>query len=84
MTIDKCINELDADDLIFEEGSTGRELFVMLDARSNFEPIMQSVRDRNKLEDYSRSHCESCGRTYFPIQLTNPAAGCSKALNQEA
>jgi len=39
MTINKCINEPDADDLIFEEGSTGRELFVMLDARSNFEPI---------------------------------------------
>src|ERR1700754_421578 len=31
MTIEKCINEFDADDVIFEEGSTGRELFVVLD-----------------------------------------------------
>jgi hydroxyacylglutathione hydrolase len=27
------------------------ELFDALDARSNFEPIMQSVRDLNKLDD---------------------------------
>jgi CRP-like cAMP-binding protein len=127
MAIEKCINEFDVDDVIFEEGSTGRELFVVLegsveiakvngasktvivtlgkgeffqslerlkglnskillsghgrlsdapqddvriaiqrshgllsdtahlfdalDARSNFEPIMQSVRDLNKLDD---------------------------------
>jgi CRP/FNR family transcriptional regulator, cyclic AMP receptor protein len=31
MTIEKCINEYDVDDVIFEEGSTGRELFVVLD-----------------------------------------------------
>jgi CRP-like cAMP-binding protein len=31
MTIEKCINEFDVDDVIFEEGSTGRELFVVLD-----------------------------------------------------
>ena len=30
MTIDKCINEFDVDEVIFEEGSTGRELFVVL------------------------------------------------------
>src|ERR1700688_460703 len=33
MTIEKCINEFDVDDVIFEEGSTGRELFVVLDGR---------------------------------------------------
>src|SRR5436309_12059347 len=33
MTIEKCINEYDVDDVIFEEGSTGRELFVVLDGR---------------------------------------------------
>ena len=33
MTIEKCINEFDADDVIFEEGSTGRELFVVLDGQ---------------------------------------------------
>jgi CRP-like cAMP-binding protein len=31
MTIEKCINEFGVDDVIFEEGSTGRELFVVLD-----------------------------------------------------
>ena len=31
MAIEKCINEYDVGDVIFEEGSTGRELFVVLD-----------------------------------------------------
>jgi len=31
MAIEKCINEFDVDQVIFEEGSTGRELFVVLD-----------------------------------------------------
>jgi CRP/FNR family transcriptional regulator, cyclic AMP receptor protein len=31
MAIEKCINEFGVDDIIFEEGSTGRELFVVLD-----------------------------------------------------
>src|SRR6476660_8266992 len=31
MTIEKCINEFDVGDVIFEEGSSGRELFVVLD-----------------------------------------------------
>src|SRR3954451_11579457 len=31
MTIEKCINEFGVDDIIFEEGSTGRELYVVLD-----------------------------------------------------
>ncbi|MGY4512029.1 Crp/Fnr family transcriptional regulator [Bradyrhizobium sp. USDA 3650] len=30
MTIEKCINEFGVDDIIFEEGSTGRELYVVL------------------------------------------------------
>jgi CRP/FNR family cyclic AMP-dependent transcriptional regulator len=33
MTIEKCINEYDVADIIFEEGSTGRELFVVLDGK---------------------------------------------------
>src|SRR5258708_36613674 len=33
MAIEKCINEFDVDEIIFEEGSTGRELFVVLDGR---------------------------------------------------
>lgn len=31
MTIEKCVNVFGVDDVIFEEGSTGRELFVVLD-----------------------------------------------------
>jgi CRP/FNR family transcriptional regulator, cyclic AMP receptor protein len=31
MAIEKCINEFGVDDVIFEEGSTGRELFVVLE-----------------------------------------------------
>ncbi len=33
MAIEKCINEFEVDDVIFEEGSTGRELFVVLDGK---------------------------------------------------
>jgi CRP/FNR family cyclic AMP-dependent transcriptional regulator len=33
MAIEKCINEFDVGDVIFEEGSTGRELFVVLDGK---------------------------------------------------
>jgi CRP-like cAMP-binding protein len=33
MAIEKCINEFDVGEVIFEEGSTGRELFVVLDGR---------------------------------------------------
>src|SRR5882757_8651026 len=33
MAIEKCINEYDVDDVIFEEGSTGRELFVVLEGK---------------------------------------------------
>ena len=31
MAIEKCVNIFGVDDVIFEEGSTGRELFVVLD-----------------------------------------------------
>jgi CRP-like cAMP-binding protein len=33
MAIEKCINEYASGDVIFEEGSTGRELFVVLDGK---------------------------------------------------
>ena len=33
MAIEKCIKEFDVDDVIFEEGSTGRELFVVLEGQ---------------------------------------------------
>src|SRR5258705_10250173 len=33
MAIEKCINEFDANEVIFEEGSTGRELFVVLEGK---------------------------------------------------
>ncbi len=33
MTIEKCINDYNVADVIFEEGSTGRELYVVLDGK---------------------------------------------------
>ena len=33
MAIEKCIDEFEVDEVIFEEGSTGRELFVVLDGK---------------------------------------------------
>jgi CRP/FNR family transcriptional regulator, cyclic AMP receptor protein len=33
MAIEKCINEFDVNDVIFEEGSSGRELFVVLEGK---------------------------------------------------
>jgi CRP-like cAMP-binding protein len=33
MAIEKCVDEFDVDDVIFEEGSNGRELFVVLDGK---------------------------------------------------
>jgi CRP/FNR family cyclic AMP-dependent transcriptional regulator len=39
MTIEKCIKEYDVDDVIFEEGSTGRELFVVLDGKVDIAKI---------------------------------------------
>ena len=33
MTIEKCINEFNVGDVIFEEGSTGRDLYVVLDGQ---------------------------------------------------
>ena len=33
MAIEKCIKEFGVNDVIFEEGSTGRELFVVLDGQ---------------------------------------------------
>jgi len=33
MAIEKCINEYAVDEVIFEEGSTGRELFVVLEGK---------------------------------------------------
>lgn len=35
MTIEKCINEYRAAEVIFEEGTIGRELFVVLDGEVN-------------------------------------------------
>ena len=33
MAIEKCINDFDVNDVIFEEGSAGRDLFVVLDGK---------------------------------------------------
>jgi CRP/FNR family transcriptional regulator, cyclic AMP receptor protein len=39
MTIEKCINEYDVGDVIFEEGSSGRELYVVLDGKIDIAKI---------------------------------------------
>ena len=33
MAIEKCINDFDVGDVIFEEGSSGRELFVVIEGK---------------------------------------------------
>jgi len=42
MAIEKCIREYSVDDVIFEEGSTGRELFVVLEGQIN---IVKNIGD---------------------------------------
>jgi CRP-like cAMP-binding protein len=44
MAIEKCINEYDVDDVIFEEGSTGRELYVVLDGKVDIAKMNDGVR----------------------------------------
>ncbi len=44
MAIEKCINEFDVDDVVFEEGSTGRELFVVLDGKIAAAPHTRVMR----------------------------------------
>jgi CRP/FNR family transcriptional regulator, cyclic AMP receptor protein len=38
-SLERCINEFDADDVIFEEGSTGRELFVVIEGKVDIAKI---------------------------------------------
>src|SRR6202020_2431295 len=44
MPIEKCINEYDVGDVIFEEGSSGRELFVVLDGKIEIAKISGDVK----------------------------------------
>ncbi|MDE5446030.1 cyclic nucleotide-binding domain-containing protein [Bradyrhizobium sp. CSA207] len=44
MTIEKCINAFDVGDVIFEEGSTGRELFVVLDGEVEIAKVSGKTR----------------------------------------
>jgi CRP/FNR family transcriptional regulator len=44
MAIEKCINEFGVDDVIFEEGSTGRELYVVLDGEVEIAKIGAATR----------------------------------------
>jgi CRP/FNR family cyclic AMP-dependent transcriptional regulator len=44
MTIEKCINEYDVADVIFEEGSTGRELYVVLEGKIDIVKITGAAR----------------------------------------
>jgi CRP-like cAMP-binding protein len=44
MAIEKCINEFGVGDIIFEEGSTGRELFVVLDGKVEIAKIERGAK----------------------------------------
>ena len=44
MTIEKCINEYNVADVIFEEGSTGRELYVVLEGKIDIVKITGATR----------------------------------------
>ena len=44
MAIENCINEFDIGDVIFEEGSTGRELFVVLDGKVEIAKLNAAAR----------------------------------------
>jgi CRP/FNR family transcriptional regulator, cyclic AMP receptor protein len=55
MAIEKCINEFAVNEVIFEEGSTGRELFVVLDGRI----------DIVKLNDASKTLIVTLGKGEF-------------------
>ena len=44
MAIEKCINEFDVGEVIFEEGSTGRELFVVLDGKVEIAKLNGAVK----------------------------------------
>lgn len=44
MTIEKCINEFGVDDVIFEEGATGRELFVVLEGEVEIAKVSGATR----------------------------------------
>src|SRR6185437_7500719 len=55
MAIEKCINEFGVGDVIFEEGSSGRELFVVLDGRV----------DIAKMNDASKTVIVTLGKGEF-------------------
>jgi CRP/FNR family cyclic AMP-dependent transcriptional regulator len=44
MTIERCINEYNVSDVIFEEGSTGRDLYVVLDGKVDIVKDTQASR----------------------------------------
>ena len=44
MATENCINEFDIGDVIFEEGSTGRELFVVLDGKVEIAKLNAAAR----------------------------------------
>jgi CRP-like cAMP-binding protein len=44
MAIEKCINQFDVNDVIFEEGTTGRELFVVLEGEVEIAKVTGETR----------------------------------------
>jgi CRP/FNR family cyclic AMP-dependent transcriptional regulator len=48
MAIEKCINEFGVGDVIFEEGSTGRDLYVVLDGKVEIAKINDKISGTGK------------------------------------
>ena len=48
MAIEKCVNEYDVGHVIFEEGSTGRELYVVLDGEVEIAKVGRRQQDRDR------------------------------------
>jgi CRP/FNR family cyclic AMP-dependent transcriptional regulator len=65
MAIEKCINEYAIGEVIFEEGSTGRELFVVLDGKVDIAKTDIAKTDIAKTDGTSRTVIVSLGKGEF-------------------
>ena len=65
MAIEKCINEYATGEVIFEEGSTGRELFVVLDGKVDIAKTDIAKTDFAKTDGASRTVIVSLGKGEF-------------------
>lgn len=76
MTIEKCINEYNASEVVFEEGSTGRELFVVLDGKIDI--VRNSGADRTVLVTLGK------GEFFGEMAVIDGSARSATAIAAEA